>query len=226
MRRFIILCFAVLNNFLFAYQIDDIIGVWIPQSKYELLVNNYSIFNRDYDDIPIIHHDFGGLTLITQDDNYVFYKDNGSVKTNFNCHEFKIDNIKIDKQTIKFDLYDYFFQEELLIDTVLIHFLDSDTIEIKANNTFANISKLVRISTPAKIPVKNAVINDNRVRLRVKPNLTCDIWALLDKDLPVKIKDKSKKKFEIDDEQWYWYKVEHPDYPDGWVYGKYLDIEN
>ncbi len=225
MRRFIFLCFAVLNNFLFAYQIDDIIGVWIPQSKYELLVNNYSIFKRDYDDIPIIHHDFGGLTLITQDDNYVFYKDNGSIKTNFNCHEFKIDNIKIDKQTIKFDLYDYFFQEELLIDTVLFHFLDSDTIEIKANNTFENISKLVRISTPAKIPIKNAVINDNRVRLRVKPNLTCDTWALLDKGLPVRIKDKSKKKFEIDGEKWYWYKVEHPDYPDGWVYGKYLDIE-
>jgi len=47
----------------------------------------------------------------------------------------------------------------------------------------------------------------------------------LDKDLPVKIKDKSEKKFEVDGEKWYWYKVEYPNYPDGWVYGKYLDIE-
>jgi len=86
-------------------------------------------------------------------------------------------------------------------------------------------TRFYRISGPAKIPIKNAVINDNRVRLRVKPNLTCDTWALLDKGLPVKIKDKSKEKFEIDGEKWYWYKVDHPDYPDGWVYGKYLDIE-
>ena len=85
--------------------------------------------------------------------------------------------------------------------------------------------RFYRISGPSKIPIKNAVINDNRVRLRVKPNLTCETWAFLDKGLHVKIKDKSKKKVEIDGEKWYWYKVDNPEYPDGWVYGKYLDIE-
>jgi hypothetical protein len=55
--------------------------------------------------------------------------------------------------------------------------------------------------------------------------LTCDTWALLDKGLPVKIKDKSSEPMEIDGESWYWYKVESENLPDGWVYGKYLDIE-
>ena len=225
MKRYIFLLFAVFNNFLFACPINDLIGVWIPQSKYELFVNNYSIFEKDSDAIPVIHHDYDGLSLLTQDDNYVFYMDNNKVKANFNCHEFKIENIKIDKRTVSFDLYDCLFQDDVFIESVLLFFLDEDTIEIKANNTFANISKLVRISTYPKISIKDAIINDNRVRLRVKPNLTCDTWALLDKGLPVKIKDKSKKKFEIDGEKWYWYKVDHPDYPDGWLYGKYLDIE-
>ena len=30
---------------------------------------------------------------------------------------------------------------------------------------------------------------------------------------------------EINGEYWYWYKVDYPSLPDGWVYGKYLDIE-
>ncbi|QTQ10860.1 SH3 domain-containing protein [Treponema parvum] len=82
-----------------------------------------------------------------------------------------------------------------------------------------------RISSPAKIPIKNAVLNDSNVRLRVKPNLNCDTWAKLSKGTKVKVKDKSSEKYEIDGEKWYWYKVDIENLPDGWVYGKYLDIE-
>lgn len=32
------------------------------------------------------------------------------------------------------------------------------------------------------------------------------------------------KYYRIDGEQWYWYLVDADSYPDGWVYGKYLDI--
>ena len=105
-----------------------------------------------------------------------------------------------------------------------ITIIDDDEI-IFDDFGYSKDTHFYRLSGPAKIPVKNAVINDSRVRLRVKPNLTCDTWALLDKGLPVKIKDKSKEKFEIDGESHYWYKVDNPNYPDGWVYGKYLDIE-
>lgn len=105
-----------------------------------------------------------------------------------------------------------------------ITIIDNDEI-ILNDFIYQKETHFYRISGPAKIPVKNAKINDNRVRLRVKPNLTCDTWAFLDKDLPVKIKDKSSEPFEIDGEKWYWYKVDNSNYPDGWVYGKYLDIE-
>lgn len=70
-----------------------------------------------------------------------------------------------------------------------------------------------------------ATINDSQVRLRTKPNLDCDVWALLDAGYQVRIKDKSAKPQTIDGESWYWYKVESEGYPDGWVYGKYLDIK-
>ena len=48
----------------------------------------------------------------------------------------------------------------------------------------------------------------------------------LEKGDAVKIVDRSDEKFEIDGESWYWYEVETTDEQTGWVYGKYLDIEN
>lgn len=69
-----------------------------------------------------------------------------------------------------------------------------------------------------------ATLNDSQVRLRTKPSLDCEVWALLDAGYQVRIKDKSAKPQTIDGESWYWYKVESKGYPDGWVYGKYLDI--
>ncbi|MBO5731677.1 MAG: SH3 domain-containing protein [Treponema sp.] len=73
--------------------------------------------------------------------------------------------------------------------------------------------------------VDKATVNDNRVRLRTEPNLTSQIVALLESGYQVKIKDKSEEPQTIDGESWYWYKVESEGYPEGWVYGKYLDIK-
>lgn len=73
--------------------------------------------------------------------------------------------------------------------------------------------------------VDKATLNDNRVRLRTEPNLTSQTVTLLDAGYQVKIKDKSEEPQTIDGESWYWYKVESDGYPDGWVYGKYLDIK-
>lgn len=72
--------------------------------------------------------------------------------------------------------------------------------------------------------VDKATLNDNRVRLRTEPNLTSQTVTHLDFGYQVKIKDKSEEPQTIDGESWYWYKVESEGYPDGWVYGKYLDI--
>ncbi len=73
--------------------------------------------------------------------------------------------------------------------------------------------------------VDKATVNDNRVRLRTEPNLTSQTVTYLDFGYQVKIKDKSEEPQTIDGESWYWYKVESEGYPDGWVYGKYLDIK-
>ena len=113
---------------------------------------------------------------------------------------------------------------------IICTFIDSDTVffegDLKGTGIpYGRENLLYRISGPAKIPIQNAVLNDSHVRLRVKPNLSCDTWGFLNKGDAVKIKDKSEEPFIIDGESWYWYKVESKNYPDGWVYGKYLDIE-
>lgn len=73
--------------------------------------------------------------------------------------------------------------------------------------------------------VDKATLNDNRIRLRTEPNLTSQTVTHLDFGYQVKIKDKSEEPQTIDGESWYWYKVESEGYPEGWVYGKYLEIE-
>ncbi len=87
--------------------------------------------------------------------------------------------------------------------------------------------RLVRSDIGSKnlIPEKKAKCNDSRVRLRLEPNLSCQTLGYLNTNDCVVIKDRSEEKFEINGEYWYWYKVDYPSLPDGWGYGKYLDIE-
>lgn len=72
----------------------------------------------------------------------------------------------------------------------------------------------------------NATVNDFRVRLRSEPNLNCETLSYFYTGDKVKIIDQTDEPYEIDGESHYWYKVESGTYPVGWVYGKYLDIEN
>ena len=116
----------------------------------------------------------------------------------------------------------------------IIHFLSDDIMYIFQEASLNDIHeipkeawkwKYIRISGPARIPVKDAVLNDSRVRCRTEPNLNCETWGWFNTGDKVRIKDISPEPFEIDGESWYWYKVESDTLPDGWVYGKYLDIE-
>ncbi len=70
-----------------------------------------------------------------------------------------------------------------------------------------------------------AKCNDFRVRIREKASLDGKTLGHLDNGAKVKVKEKSPETFEIDGELWYWYKIETSDDKVGWVYGKYLDIE-
>lgn len=67
--------------------------------------------------------------------------------------------------------------------------------------------------------------NDDGVRIRTEPNLNCETLGYLNKYNEVIIHDRSNDKFTIDGEDWYWYKVSIYDGTIGWVYGKYLNIE-
>lgn len=118
----------------------------------------------------------------------------------------------------------YELKEAHVISNYEIIYIDENEIQLCNFDGHKGPIKYYRIDGPAHIPPQNAILNDSRVRLRVKPNLTCDTWALLEKGTKCIIKDKSEKPFEIDGEQWYWYLVDADSYPDGWVYGKYLDI--
>ncbi len=72
--------------------------------------------------------------------------------------------------------------------------------------------------------VRNGKINDNLIRLRTLPNLSCDTWGHLNKNDKVVVKEKSSSATEIDGESWNWYRVSCNGFPDGWIYGKYLDF--
>ena len=74
--------------------------------------------------------------------------------------------------------------------------------------------------------IYKGVINDFRVRVRTEPNLEGEILSLYYEGDTVEVLDRSDEKYEIDGESWHWYKVRSGSYPEGWVYGKYLDIEN
>lgn len=72
----------------------------------------------------------------------------------------------------------------------------------------------------------NATINDYKVKLYSEPNANSQTLSFFYEGNKVKIIDQTEDQYEIDGESWYWYKVESGTYPIGWVYGKYLDIEN
>lgn len=124
------------------------------------------------------------------------------------------------------DLVDYIknYSSDLLQIEILI--IDNDEIFLDFPSVFKRKQHLFRISSITDNSNKEAVLNDSRVRLRIKPNLDCGTWGYLNKGDKVIVKDISSEQFEIDGESWYWYKVDYPELPDGWVYGKYLDIEN
>lgn len=107
---------------------------------------------------------------------------------------------------------------------LIITFISDDIIQIVAEGSNYP-STYYRISGPARIPVQNAVVNTPQVRCLTESSFAGETWGYLNAGDKVLIKDISDEPFEIDGEAWYWYRVESEYLPDGWVYGKYLDIE-
>ena len=144
-----------------------------------------------------------------------------------------VDKISINNNRVELISYgiNYYYDDDGFhknisdnMEIINITIIDNDEV-VFDDFSYPKGTHFYRISRPANKPIKQAVINDSNVRLRVKPNLNCDTWTKLQKGTQVKIKDKSKEKFEIDGEKWHWYYVDADSLPDGWVYGKYLDIK-
>ena len=216
--------FFSIAMYIFSFEFKDIEGSWLPAYEIKSYDSKYIYINNlGYKNIPnvsvlimlsAIDNDLGviqqfGISSVLTINAISHNNDNDFILSCYVMHNDK------DNEWEKLDDFE-----------LKIHFIDKD--EITMYNFFSGGKKEItwyRISGPAGIPMQNAVLNDSRVRLRVKPNLSCDTWSFLNKGDTVKIKDKSEEPFTIDGESWYWYKVETDDYPDGWVYGKYLDIE-
>lgn len=221
-----VFCFFTIPGFCDSL-IQKIEGSWVPRYVCDETIDYsvWSIKKRDVDGLKIIRDD--GIIVEDNNDGTGLFGIVG-ISRPWKIFSTKTEGNKIflNAAIIEYDFDGVSVTENVSenLETITITIVDVEEI-IFDNFGYQKGTHFYRISGPAKIPVKNAKISDNRVRLRVKPNLTCDTWAFLDKDLPVKIKDKSSEPFEIDGEKWYWYKVDNSNYPDGWVYGKYLDIE-
>ncbi len=227
-KTHILICYIIIFN-LKVISAWDIEGIWIPKNKFNKIVNNPDYFKieENIEGLPIIFHDVHGMTSISSEENYIFYRYNGILKCNFDAHSFFIENlIYIGDNTLRFEIYDIFFEEKILVDIIKINFITEDKISFQGENQIWNFDQLIKISSPVKIPIQPAILNDSCVRIRTQPNLNSDTWGYLNKDDYVRIKDKSSESFEINGESWFWYKVESENLPDGWVYGKYLDIKD
>lgn len=227
MKKYLYILYLLIPSFMYSLTVEDLVGVWIPKEKYLRFVNNESIFERKIDGVlPIVYHDVYGMTIIQENQNFIFYLKDGKLLCNFDAHSFFTENIITNNDNkIMLDLYEFIFGEKIVMDHLSVNWVSEYEIILSGEIQNWPNSELIRISGPAKIPIKNAVLNDSNVRLRVKPNLNCDTWTKLSKGTKVKVKDKSSEEYEINGEKWYWYKVDIENLPDGWVYGKYLDIE-
>lgn len=227
-KKHILICCIVIFN-LKEVQSWSIEGIWIPKDKFNRIVNNsdYFITEESEEGLPNVFHNVYGMTSISSEENYIFYYDNDILKCNFDAHPFFIENLVYFRDdSLRFEIYDIFFEEKILIDIIKIDFITEDKINFQGENQIWNFNQLIKISSPAKISIQPAILNDSRVRVRTQPNLNSDTWGLLNKGDYVKVKDKALESFEINGESWFWYKVESENLPDGWVYGKYLDIKD
>ena len=208
---------------IFTYEIYDIEGVWIEQDDY----NNYISNNEKKEYRKILNYKFlpySSIIFITNNKKDNVFQLSGyapmfifelNKKNDFEFIGYGASEIEIFNNGGN----EYFFN-------ILFRNIDQILLETDFYISMKNEKKYwYRISGPAKISPLNAIINDTRVRLRTKPTIESDTWGFLNTGDNVVIKDKTDEKFTIDGESWYWYKVDAEGYPDGWVYGKYVDVE-
>ena len=203
-------------------------GTWMPNSSYLWIISNpeerydYSIKKFSWGNAKRLVN-----TSIEIDTEAKSYFDPGMAI--FKIKEYQ----EIDDSTYKVIIYYPSVDdtsEPLFENYVILHFLNEDLFWIESDffedqgPIYGKNALWYRLSGE-NVMSKAAYINDNRVRIRVQPNLDCDTWGFLNKDEKVTVIDKSKNKQKIGTMENYWYKVDVSYYPDGWVYGEYITFD-
>ena len=230
--------FLIFSSFiLYSESKEDyfILSSWIPETYFKHIDSNLKmpcIKNQYYTYIPNISL---LITLKNKTNNFGTFEISGYNPVLISSHRFIEENYLellcnyLISEQVKTGGYENRLSDSLF--SIFVKIIDEDEIIIDKMSVGYDLFGITqgttwyRISGPAKIPPQNAIINDSRIRLRTKPTLESDTWGFLNTGDRVIIKDKTDEKFTIDGESWYWYKVEFEGYPDGWVYGKYVDVE-
>jgi len=204
-------------------------GTWMPHSSYLWIISNPDEERSDY-----FIHDFSwgkGKTLsntsIEIDTNTMIYVDPGTAIYSIKEYN-QIDNttfkLIISRQSI-IDIPESVYELE-----IILHFLNEDSFWLeseyfeKTGSLFGKKAPWHRLSGE-NVMYGAGCINDDRVRIRVQPNLDCDTWGFLNKGDKLTIIGKSEKTQKIGTMENYWYKVDVSYYPDGWVYGEYITFD-
>ena len=220
--------FGVWKNILYKNIFDADRSEWFYLSRdfYEKLDDRFNIFLSNYD------LTYKKLTVVTETEQYSIFPKEFFIQEG-GAYNFYWD-LNLYEQASFSSKKDELTESQIIIvlekkeEWVMNH--NKNTMWFKVQLTDSRIGWILGTSLAVNrknIKYSNKICNDYNVRVRSKPNLSGTVLELLNKGDEVKVEKHSIEKFEIDGESWYWYKIKSDEIPrgEGWVYGKYLDIE-
>lgn len=213
MTKRIFMLFILFNCcFVFGWEPEVCNGTWMSGSYYNIMVKEPPS-SVDYKNFK--KNNYGKLDINFDSDGIGSYGVVGLQGFRIKC----VEQITDEEVTL------HITHNGSDIGKVYITICDEDLIYTDDDVYTNNDEYWYRIADKTKTIINYGKINDTRVRLRTKPNLDCDTWAFLNTGDEVTIIDKSKEKQKIGDMEDYWYQVETQQFPDGWVYGAFINIE-
>lgn len=220
--------FGIWNNILFKKLFDADRSEWFYLSRdfYEKLDDRFSIILSDYDSV------YKKITIKTKFNQYDLFPSEFDIEVN---QQRKLFSGEWFYEKNSFDSMKEKIQETqiaTILEKKTEWVMDSgrNTMWVKVQLADSRIGWVTGISLSAfrqGIIYKKGICNDFDVRVRTRPDLSGTVLGLLRKGDKLKVEKHSLEKTEINGEFWYWYKIKSDLIPrgEGWVYGKYLDIE-
>ena len=220
---YILLCFFSLNIYAKDINLTFLNGTWAPENelptKAQIQLHYEEFYPNDssFDYIPF-----------NEESSYL-----GMLKHSGLSYGYLIKSCSVKEKSISCECYEGRFTNSDGIEVapekynVKITIIDDSWIQIEGLENeplLKESNKLYRVKEGRKEPIYRAIVNDSSIRLRTEPNLQSHTMYILPKNLEVQVVDQSNSFTEIDGEKWCWYKIRSFYFFDGWIYGKYLDI--